>query len=104
MRDKIIPVLRDRPRSVIRVRPGQPPFMQEKPAEVHPGLVGLDVDLGRCVPPATGPGAGLLGKARTAAAVGWWLADPEEQLDSRGTFGRWRLIRQPPAREVHERS
>jgi hypothetical protein len=53
--------------------------------------------------PATGPGAGLLGRARTAAAIEWWLAEPEEYLDSRGTFGRWRLTRQPPAREVHER-
>ena len=53
--------------------------------------------------PASGPGAGLLGRARTAAAIEWWLADPEEYLDSRGTFGRWRLTRQPPARQVHER-
>ena len=27
--DRIIPVLRDRPLSVMRVRPGQPPFMQK---------------------------------------------------------------------------
>ena len=53
--------------------------------------------------PATGPGAGLLGRARSAAAVEWWLSDPEEYLDSRGTFGRWRLTRQPPSRDVRER-
>jgi DNA ligase D-like protein (predicted polymerase) len=29
VREKILPVLRDRPLSVIRVRPGQPPFMQK---------------------------------------------------------------------------
>src|ERR1035438_4206398 len=29
VRDRILPVLRDRPLSVIRVRPGQDPFMQK---------------------------------------------------------------------------
>ena len=29
VRDRILPGLRDRPLSVIRVRPGQPPFMQK---------------------------------------------------------------------------
>ena len=39
MRDKIIPVLRDRPLSVIRVRPGQPPFMQKNLPKYTPAWV-----------------------------------------------------------------
>lgn len=53
--------------------------------------------------PASGPGAGLFRRQRVAAAVEWWLSEPEQYLDSRGTFGRGRLTRQPPSREVHER-
>lgn len=53
--------------------------------------------------PATGPGSSLLGPARQAVATEWYLSEPEEFLDSRGTFGRWALTRRPPAREVRER-
>lgn len=53
--------------------------------------------------PASGPGAGLFGRRRESAAVQWWLSEPEQYLDDRGTFGRWRLTRQPPSREVRER-
>jgi DNA ligase D len=37
--DRIIPVLRDRPLSVIRVRPGQPPFMQKNLPKYAPDWV-----------------------------------------------------------------
>lgn len=53
--------------------------------------------------PATGPGSTLLGQARQAVATEWYLTKPEEFLDSRGTFGRWGLIRRAPSREVGER-
>lgn len=53
--------------------------------------------------PATGPGAGLFGRPRLSAVVEWSLGDPDEFLWDRGTFGRWRLMRQPPSREVSER-
>lgn len=53
--------------------------------------------------PATGPGTSLLGQAREAVAIEWYRTEPEEFLDSRGTFGRWGLTRRPPSREVHER-
>ena len=36
MADRLIAHLRDRPLSVIRVRPGQAPVHAEEPAEVHP--------------------------------------------------------------------
>ena len=53
--------------------------------------------------PESGPGAGLFGRRRAAAAVVWWIDEPNQWLDSRGTFGRWLLTRQPPTREVQER-
>ena len=53
--------------------------------------------------PASGPGASVLGRARTSAAIQWPAAQPAELLDSRGTFGRWSLTRQPPSREIQER-
>lgn len=53
--------------------------------------------------PAAGPGASLFGRPRASAAVEWSLGEPEQYLASRGTFGRWRLTRQPPSREVRER-
>jgi DNA ligase D-like protein (predicted polymerase) len=37
--DRILPVLRDRPLSVIRVRPGQPPFMQKNLPKYAPDWV-----------------------------------------------------------------
>jgi DNA ligase D len=40
VRDRIIPVLRDRPLSVVRVRPGQPPFMQKNLPKYTPPWVG----------------------------------------------------------------
>jgi hypothetical protein len=40
---------------------------------------------------------------RRAVVVEWRLGEPDQLLDDRGTFGRWGLMRQPPAREVHER-
>src|SRR2546429_9984427 len=36
MRDRLIPVLRDRPLSVVRVRPGQEPFMQKNVPKYAP--------------------------------------------------------------------
>ncbi|HET6213127.1 MAG TPA: non-homologous end-joining DNA ligase [Micromonosporaceae bacterium] len=39
VRDRIVPVLRDRPLSVIRVRPGQPPFMQKNVPKYTPDWV-----------------------------------------------------------------
>ncbi|MDQ3943826.1 MAG: non-homologous end-joining DNA ligase [Actinomycetota bacterium] len=39
VRDRIIPELRDRPLSVIRVRPGQPPFMQKNVPKYTPPWV-----------------------------------------------------------------
>jgi DNA ligase D len=39
VRDKILPVLRDRPLSVIRVRPGQAPFMQKNVPKYTPEWV-----------------------------------------------------------------
>jgi bifunctional non-homologous end joining protein LigD len=39
VRDRIIPVLRDRPLSVIRVRPGQQPFMQKNVPKYTPDWV-----------------------------------------------------------------
>ncbi|MCG5220392.1 non-homologous end-joining DNA ligase LigD [Streptosporangium soli] len=39
VRDRIIPVLRDRPLSVIRVRPGQAPFMQKNVPKYTPSWV-----------------------------------------------------------------
>ena len=53
--------------------------------------------------PATGPGAGLFGRTRPSAVVEWSLGDPDEFLWDRGTFGRWRLMRQPPSRVAVER-
>jgi len=37
--DRIVPVLRDRPLSVIRVRPGQPPFMQKNVPKYAPDWI-----------------------------------------------------------------
>ncbi|MGH7512051.1 MAG: non-homologous end-joining DNA ligase [Gemmatimonadales bacterium] len=39
VRDRILPELRDRPLSVIRVRPGQPPFMQKNVPKYTPDWV-----------------------------------------------------------------
>jgi bifunctional non-homologous end joining protein LigD len=39
MRDRIIPELRDRPLSVVRIRPGQPPFMQKNLPKYTPPWV-----------------------------------------------------------------
>jgi DNA ligase D-like protein (predicted polymerase) len=39
MSDRIVPALRDRPLSVIRVRPGQPPFMQKNVPKYTPDYV-----------------------------------------------------------------
>jgi len=39
MSDRIIPVLRQRPLSVVRVRPGQPPFMQKNVPKYTPNFV-----------------------------------------------------------------
>jgi len=39
VRDRIIPALRDRPLSVMRVRPGQPPFMQKNVPKYAPDWV-----------------------------------------------------------------
>src|SRR5512134_1458291 len=39
MRERILPVLRDRPLSVIRVRPGQEPFMQKNVPKYTPDWV-----------------------------------------------------------------
>ena len=38
-RDRLLPVLTDRPLSVIRVRPGQPPFMQKNVPKYTPDWV-----------------------------------------------------------------
>ena len=46
-------------------------------------------------------------RSRTAAgpaAVRWIIYDPEHDLGSRGGLRWWRLMRQPPTREVVERS
>lgn len=53
--------------------------------------------------PVSGPGANLLGRARESVATEWYVTEPEQFLGSRGTFGRWVLIRRPPSREVQER-
>jgi hypothetical protein len=53
--------------------------------------------------PETGPGASWLRRPGPSAAVEWYLGDPDEFHADRGTFGRWRLTRQPPSREVRER-
>lgn len=54
--------------------------------------------------PAAGPGASLFRRARVSAVVEWSLGEPEEYLaDHHGMFGRWRLTRQPPSREIRER-
>lgn len=50
---------------------------------------------------ASGPGSGLPGRGRKSAVVDWYVTEPEQFLDARGTFGRWRLTRPPPAREPH---
>src|SRR5215510_2808364 len=39
MRDRILPLLRDRPLSVIRARPGQPPFMQKNVPKYAPAWI-----------------------------------------------------------------
>jgi bifunctional non-homologous end joining protein LigD len=39
MRDRILPELRDRPLSVIRARPGQPPFMQKNVPKYAPSWI-----------------------------------------------------------------
>jgi DNA ligase D len=39
VRERIVPVLRDRPLSVVRVRPGQPPFMQKNLPKYTPPWV-----------------------------------------------------------------
>lgn len=53
--------------------------------------------------PAAGPGASWLRRPGPSAAVEWYLGEPDEFLADRGTFGRWRLTRRPPSREVSER-
>ena len=49
MSDRILPELRDRPLSVIRVTRGQAPFMQKNVPEVHAGLGGDGAAVGRGV-------------------------------------------------------
>ena len=45
--DRIVPVLADRPLSVIRVRPGQPPFMQKNLPKYTPDWVAMTTRCGR---------------------------------------------------------
>ena len=48
--DRILPGLRDRPLSVIRVRPGQPPFMQKNVPEYAPDWIRTVAGVGGGVP------------------------------------------------------
>ena len=49
VRDRILPGLADRPLSVVRVRPGQQPFMQKNLPKYAPDWIPTDHDLGRRV-------------------------------------------------------